>query len=94
MIPGEKNHEPEQDRSQDAPMALVNCLSFSISMRWMGWMGWMDVDACLKAYRSRPVTSEGVGATSRMVRLRAPWAPWMITPSMSPVAEGPAMKTP
>ena len=33
------------------------------------------------------------GARSTTVRLRAPWAPWMITPTKSPVADGPATKS-
>ena len=45
-----------------------------------------------QAYQLLPVTY--AGARSRTVRLRAPWAPWMITPSMSPVADGPARNTP
>src|SRR5262249_44282119 len=31
--------------------------------------------------------SKARASQRRMVRLRAPWAPWMITPSMSPVAD-------
>ncbi len=34
------------------------------------------------------------GATCKTVKVRAPWAPGTITPSMSPVTDGPAMNTP
>ena len=54
---------------------------------------------------AREVLGSGpVGAGSRTVafdagirttvRLRMPWAPWISTPSMSAVADGPVMKTP
>ena len=46
--------------------------------------------------RERPALVRGVGAqgaaSGTTVRLRMPWAPWISTPSMSAVAEGPVMK--
>lgn len=74
-------------------------------VRWGASLGlaWSDeevddvavyLNATYYRYPCPPNVCKVVSLARTTVRLRMPWAPWISTPSMSAVAEGPVMKTP